>query len=211
VHAGEHRRIECLRQRLERRHYDRRLRHEHVQTDKGTELVNNADGDGGLGRQVARRGDRPARSLPSPHVRRDQPRRPVLRTLRRADARPATSSYFPAPAPRRDAGTVRITGAASSSPSDDGGSAASRSTCGTRLLVPKPASTARRVSQRVGTRLAESPNAGPSHVGGAAWRFRHSSRRVPESARIGAHPRTSGPSDARPKRRESPAKRGFTR
>jgi hypothetical protein len=59
--------------------------------------------------------------------------------------------------------------------------------------------------------LRVSPIAGPSRVGGAAWRFRHSSRRVPETARIRAPPRQSRPSEGRPKRRERPANPRFTR
>ena len=71
---------------LERRPYDRRPRYEYVLTAKGAELVDLlmvmvAWGDKWL---AARR---PAGPVSPPCVRRDQPRPPALRALRRADAR----------------------------------------------------------------------------------------------------------------------------
>ena len=71
---------------LERRPYDRRPRHEYVLTDKGTELVDMLMVMVGWADKWLAGEARPAGPLPPPRLRRDQPRRPALRTLRRANA-----------------------------------------------------------------------------------------------------------------------------
>ena len=83
---------------LERRPYDRRPRYEYLLTAKGTELVDLLMVMAGWGDKWLAGEAGPAGPLPPPRVRRDQPRRPALRPLRRADAR---RRRRPAARPRR--------------------------------------------------------------------------------------------------------------
>jgi hypothetical protein len=67
---------------------------------------------------------------------------------------PATSSYFPAPAPRGEPGAQSDKDSASSSPGDDGGYA-SRSSCGTRRRPVSTSDDGKAGIAWVGVRLSQ--------------------------------------------------------